>query len=135
MTRHWRFLDYYTSDGVNLIRDWYLRQDADVQAVFDSVIRELETAKTWDDPDYFKDLHKRHAGLSEIKFMIGKRKFRPVGFSLRDPTEDELGEFAIILGCEKSGRIYEPPNAFDTALELKRLYEDEGAGSLDEHDV
>src|SRR5260370_26953269 len=142
--KYWRFMDYYTEDGINLISEWYFGQEATVRAAFDTTIDELSKTRSveqWESAEQGKRLKGRHAGLCEVKFKIGKRKFRPVGFISIFPVEDELnntfsaGEFVLILGCEKSGRIYIPNNAFDTALELQALYLEQSKGNIHEHDI
>jgi hypothetical protein len=135
----WRFLDYVTSGGQNLITEWYASQEEGVQSAFDGALRILGATENWLDPPLgeFKVLTGRHAGLCEIRFDLEifnpqskkwtKRKFRPA--TIWFPEERSL---VLLIGCEKSGRIYTPHNAFDLALEHKRQYE-AGNGTLYEH--
>ena len=107
----WRFSDYCTADGKNLIQQWYSEQDEAVQAVFDETLLTLRAVDDWADPDVkeFKELTREHRGLGEIRFDIPavdpntknpfKRGFRPVGIWRPDRRE-----FIFLLGCEKSGR-------------------------------
>lgn len=135
----WRILDYRTSDGENLIAEWYKKQDRGVQAGFDGALMILRAVEDWLNPplDEFKVLEERHLGLCEVRFDIQvfnrtlkkvfKRKFRPVGIWW--PKDHE---FMFILGCEKSGRMYDPPCAFDLALKYKARFEN-GEGEACEH--
>lgn len=85
----------------------------------------------------FKELTGPHAGLSEILFDVemrtpgarktSKRRFRPVGI-----FRELEREFIFLMGCEKSGRIYIPAGAFDTAMNYKVALE-KGLGAIDEH--
>lgn len=80
----------------------------------------------------FKELGPPHKGLSELRIDLqiqsGKRQYkrhiRVAGLWL---PEDH--EFILLLGSEKSGRIYCPNNAFNIAEDLKRDFE-HGRGSL-----
>ena len=135
----WRFMDYCTESGQNLIQEWYEAQGDAVKAEFDATLLTLGATEDWTATgvDEFKVLTGRHAGLCELRFDIGvrepgsrkssKRRFRPVGI-----WRLEYRDFIILLGCEKSGRIYIPADAFDLALEYKALFE-QGRGTICEH--
>lgn len=74
-------------------------------------------------------------GLGELRFAVkttrrGKpvlRRFRPVGIWKKADRE-----FTFLLGCEKALGAYDPPNAFDSALDLKAKLES-GRGDTCEH--
>jgi hypothetical protein len=134
----WRFSDYVTTGGQNLIQAWCSAQDAAVRANFDATVLLLKGTADWtsEHVDEFDLLTGQHAGLGELRFHVEvarrgmrayKRRFRPVGIYLPDQHH-----FVFILGCEKSGRIYTPPRAFDIALQHKLAFE-QGLGSLHEH--
>lgn len=131
----WRIWDYVTEDGHNMLVEWYDEHDETVQATFDNVVLLARGTDNWTEPQkwWFKELAKKHAGLSEFRFTVKgkllKRKFRPVGVFRRTGRE-----FIFILGCEKtmSGLIYIPHHAFDTALARKADL-DAGKGTLHEH--
>jgi hypothetical protein len=134
----WRFLDYVREDGVNLIGEWLSRQDARVRAQFDATLLLLRATEDWtaSHVQEFKVLTGTHLGLGEIRFHIviqrkgakttHRRRFRPVG-----PWPPKGSDFVILLGCEKSGRIYNPPYAFDAALVYAKELAD-GKGSTRE---
>jgi hypothetical protein len=129
----WKFWDYYDKDGKNLIGQWYLSQEVAVQETFDWTLYTLSATQDWTDKrvDEFRVLTGRHLGLCEIRFDLVidrmKRRFRPTG--IWRPIQRD---FILLLGCEKSGRIYKPQNAFDVALDYKRRFE-QGEGRISEH--
>ncbi len=125
--KFWRFMDYQTVAGVNLISVWYEGQTEKVKANFDAVLNELAGTRDWNGHRNFKVLGRQHTGLCEIKFSVDKSKYRPVGF-----FSDIPWQFILILGCEKSGRIYVPNSAFDMALNY-RLDFLNGRGTICEH--
>jgi hypothetical protein len=143
---YWRFLDYWTegNETKNLIDEWYRSEEEKLQAAFDIALNELSRTKEWSELKWFKVLTRRHLGLCEIIIDIpgtpiapGRKPpvthYRPLGFILREPEEFITGEFVLLLGCKKSGRSSEPPNAFDLALELKRKFQEEGRGRIHAH--
>jgi hypothetical protein len=135
----WRFQDYVTEDGHNLIQEWYEVQDVSVQVAFDTTLLLLRSVDDWLDPKVkeFKELDKQHLGLGELRFHISvlnqtnkrtyRRRFRPPGI-WRPKNRD----FIILLGCEKQGMTYTPHGAFDLALNYKAAFE-QGRGTIREH--
>lgn len=135
----WSFKDYITESYVNVIQDWYEKQDDIVRANFDATLFILQNTTDWlgrqTKGRRFKVLTERHIGLSEliidIPVQVGKMRFkrhiRPAGI-----WRPENHDFIFLIGCEKSGKVYNPENAFDVALKYKAEFE-EGRGILDEH--
>jgi hypothetical protein len=123
---HWVFLDYCSNDGRNFIQEWYGNLSTTAQADFDLVMYILRATKDWTKRKEYKALTEKHVGLSELRFKTNKVQYRPVGV-----CKVESREFVFLLGCEKSGRIYRPPNALDSALELKKMFE-QGLGEVHE---
>jgi hypothetical protein len=135
----WRFFDYITEDGHNLIERWYELQDPEVRATFDATLLILAATADWEaeDVEEFKPLANEHRGLGEVRFHVNalapgakrphRRRFRPVGVW---PVAVNR-EFIRVLGCEKSGRTFMPHNAFGKALGYKALLE-EGRGTTRE---
>jgi len=133
----WRFLDYYTDDEPprNAIQAWYNRQEISVKAAFDATLTTLLGIEDWADKDVreFKLFKEgEFAGLGELRFYITdkgkKRKFRIPGI-----WRPEHHEFILLGGCEKSGRIKIPQDAFEIAMSLKLAWERDGRGSIHEH--
>ncbi len=126
----WKFLDYIDVTGQNLIAEWYRQQDAKVRAQFDATLLLLCGTEDWAAPhvDEFKVLTGVHRGLGEIRFHVvvqtrgaktQRRRFRPVG-----PWPPNGYDFVILLGCEKWGNVYWPPDAFGRALKLAQQLKD-----------
>jgi hypothetical protein len=127
---HWEFAYYQTEDEQDLTKQWYVAQNADVQAVFDSIVKVLEGTERLDNRKDFLPLKKRHWGLWEIRFSLdGIVKHRPVGFFTLS-----YHQFVLVLGCSKRGGNYQPLNAFDMALEYRKIFLNEGRGSIHERD-
>jgi hypothetical protein len=130
---HWLFLDYKTEgpDGENIIQRWYERQDAQVRAAFDATVTLLAAKPDWRSTRLVKELQRTHIGLTELVIDLKERRpfrhIRPVGI-----WREEERIFIFLMGCEKSGRIYIPNRAFDTALRYKELFE-VGRGTIREH--
>ncbi len=127
-----RFWDYYTKEGKNLIHDWYEIQDDPVKVAFDFVLKEILGTKDVTDSKQFKAMRRQHEGLWEIVLEVlhqgRKRQFRPVGFwghSERD--------FILVNGCEKSGRFTIPGGVFNSALDIRNRYFEQGEGEIYEH--
>jgi hypothetical protein len=115
--KYWRFMDYYSEAGNDLIEDWYRGQSPGVRADFDVTLRNLAGTVDWHGLTEFKALHGKHSGLGEIRFKSGKVQYRPVGRF--GPGQRE---FTLLVGCYKKQRVYEPPDAFDLALRRWSLY-------------
>jgi hypothetical protein len=128
-------MDYVDPADGNLTARWYELQDQVVRAHFDATLLTLRGTRNWETSKQFKELKREHAGLSEIIIDIEvrenkrqfKRHIRPVGIWY--PISYV---FVILLGCEKSGRIYSPQHAFDTAIRLRTQFVENGKGTLSE---
>ena len=122
---------YRTEGGRYPIREWYESEDEAVQADFDAILTVLRDTRNWYGRKDIHELTRRHKGLWEIRFAIDRVRYRPVGFML--PALDQ-SRFILLLGCKKPERgSYIPQDAFDQALELRRLFLDEGRGTVHEH--
>jgi hypothetical protein len=130
----WRFMDYISDEGTNLIQEWYKAQDDEgIRADFDATLFILGGTEDWTHKRVkaFKVLTGKHVGLCELRFTVEierkKRRFRPLGIWRKDSRD-----FVLLGGCEKSGRILIPSNAFDLALHYKAEFEG-GKGRINEH--
>ena len=67
----WRFMDYITEDGRDLIHEWYESQSDEVRVEFDVTLAILGATEDWtsDCVEEFKPLTKTHDGLGEIRFL------------------------------------------------------------------
>ena len=121
----WRFFDYCSPAGNNLIEDWRVALSGNARADFDVVLKELSILHDWhNNSKSFKSLGKN--GLCEIRFKCDGVQYRPAGF-----FGPESKSFSIYVGCHKKGKIYDPPDAFTRALRRKSQL-DRGQGSLKE---
>lgn len=122
----WRFMDYCSEAGNNLIEEWYEDQDPAVQADFDTVLKTLSMAQSWHGMQEFKALGD---GLYELRFKTGRVQYRPAG---------SFGPgrmvFTIWIGCCKKMNIYDPPDAFERAKKRRSLHQ-QGKGSLCERTI
>src|ERR1700683_5534698 len=94
----WRFFDYITENGQNLMQGWYDAQDPEVQAQFDATLLFLAGTADWEheEVEEFKPLTERPLGLGEVRFYVDwrapgarkprRRRFRPVGIWPPQPT-------------------------------------------------
>jgi hypothetical protein len=139
----WRFFDYVTEDGRNLIQDWYDALPVEAQVAFDVALIMLRGTEEWGfvrkKAEHFKVLDGVHVGLGEVRFTAElpnrenpkkptRRKYRPVGVW---PPEISK-HFIMILGCHKMGGAYFPHAAFDVALRYREAYKS-GRGGIVEH--
>jgi len=123
----WRFWNYCSEAGNNLIERWYQDQNASVQADFDVTLNNLAGMQDWRDTHEFKMLKGKFSGLGEIRFKTGNVQYRPVG--MFGPGEKT---FTILVVSYKKGSVYHPPDAFDLALRNKSLIA-QGRGRIVEH--
>jgi hypothetical protein len=128
----WWFKEYVTDQQRCPIVDWYGMLEPEAQAAFDLTVKVLSETEDWDEVKAtrrkYKELSRSHQGLCELKFKLGRRRFRPLGVLIRDNRE-----FVFLGGCEKKGRgESDPPGAFAGALRLKKQFE-EGRGRTREH--
>jgi len=105
----WRFLDYCSPAGNNLIEEWYLDLPVVAQAEFDVTLKTLAISEDWRGLSEFKCLGR--GGLCEIRFVAGKIQYRPAGLFGPGPKT-----FSIYVGCKKKGKVFDPPDAFELAL-------------------
>jgi hypothetical protein len=120
------FQDYFTDEKPpqNLIRTWYLSQDARVRAAFDARVAFIESFSNvdWKRLNPIKPLERDCAGLWEVLIDLKDRRpfrqIRPIGVWHSDE------KIFVLLGAfEKSGRIHTPANACSEALKYKAQYQ------------
>jgi hypothetical protein len=117
-------MDYCSAAGNNLIEEWYWSLLDEARAEFDVTLKILSIAEDWRGMSEFKCLGIN--GLCEIRFKAGKVQHRPAGFFGPGPKT-----FSVYVGCQKKGKTYKPPDAFELAIERRaRLVR--GEGSLSE---
>lgn len=120
--RPWRFFDYCSEAGTNLIEAWYVDLHEEAQADFDITLKNLSITEDWRGLKEFKMLGN---GIGEIRFKSANVQHRPMG-----SFEGER-VFAIWVGCTKKQNVYKPPDAFELASKRRKLYK-QRKGSLRE---
>jgi hypothetical protein len=110
----WRFFDYCSPAGNNLIEEWYWGISDEARAEFDVTLKTLAITRDWHGLWQFENLGRD--GLCEIRFKSGNVQYRPAGFFGPNPHC-----FSIYVGCFKKGKVYQPPDAFDLAAKRRRL--------------
>ncbi len=127
--KHWRFMDYCSEAGNDLIEEWYLDQNPEVRADFDVTLRNLAGSQDWHGLNEFKMLHGKQSGFGEIRFKTRNIQYRPVG-----RFGPGVREFTLLVGCYKKQRVYEPPDAFDVAVRRWGLYK-QGRATIRERSI
>lgn len=120
----WKFMDFHSEAGNNLIDDWYEDLDVQARADFDATLRNLSITPDWRGLREFKHLGRN--GLCEIRFKTRNVQYRPTGFF---GPGDRV--FSIYVGAKKKQRVYDPPNAFELAIKRRDGLK-QGKGSLRE---
>jgi hypothetical protein len=108
----WRFMDYRSAVGNNLIEEWYINLPEEAQVEFDVTLKTLSIATDWRGMAEFKSLGLD--GLCEIRFKALNVQYRPAGY-----FGPGARCFSIYVGCRKKGSIYTPPDAFDLAAKRR----------------
>lgn len=95
-----------------MIDDWLGRQSADVRAAMDVALEFLQQRprNEWRRPE-FDLLSGKFRAIGEIRLKVDKQ-YRILG-----SFGPGHGEFTLLVGSNKKGRNYDPPNAMDTALD------------------
>lgn len=125
----WKFIDYCSPAGNNLIEKWYSKLPIQAQTDFDVTLKLLSITTDWRDLQEFKRLTGKHSQLGEIRFTSNKVRYRPAGY-----FGPGASTFTILIGCTKKQNIYDPPHAFDLALKRKGLLE-QGKASTHERKI
>src|SRR5450759_4293179 len=118
----WRFMEFHSEVGNNLIEEWYSTLSPSAQADFDTTLKNLSIAPDWRGMKEFKHLGRK--GLCEIRFRTANVQYRPAGFF--GPGEHT---FSIYVGAKKKQRVYDPPDALELAIKRRDGLK-QGKGSL-----
>jgi hypothetical protein len=119
----WYFRDYVTPGRRNVITDWYKKVLPQVRADFDELIGILETKREWQRPEFKRLKGKQYRGLGELRWNTGKVEYRV--FGCNGPG---TREYTLLLGCTHKGRVYDPPDALDTATQrMKAIKNKQGS--------
>src|SRR5579872_5956125 len=114
-----RFLDYLSPAGNNLIAEWYSGLSVDAKAMFDALLDVLSKKAEWKYPE-FKRLED---GLGEIRWKCDDKQHRVIGCWWKNPHG-----YLLLVGCFHKQRVYNPPDALETANRRRRGLQFEGKG-------
>ncbi len=122
----WTFMDYVSPAGNNQITSWS-EDTLSIQGQSDlnELLRVLSKTEVWVYPD-FKSLSGNLKGFGEIRWKEGGKQMRLIGVA------GVTKQYILLIGCSHKGRVYDPPDALDTALTRKKTL-DKKTGSICEH--
>ena len=114
MASYWKFRDFLSSSGRNVIDEWYKDLPAAGRAEFDALLSALAVLPRWGMPE-FRVLtgSKKYAHLSELRFKSANVQHRVPGFV-------GVREYTMLIGCTHKQQVYSPTNALDTAATRRR---------------
>ena len=123
---HWSLRDY-VEGADSPIEDWYLN-DLSIagKLAFDALLK--NTVKTENHLEWsgFKYPHGelRRERIWQVVFGADGRQYRVLGVfgSLRKQA-------VLLVGCYHKGKVYTPPNAFDTAIKRAKTLREGKAGT------
>lgn len=119
-------MDYVSPAGNNQITSWS-EDTLSIQGQSDlnELLRVLSKTEVWVYPD-FKSLSGNLKGFGEIRWKEGGKQMRLIGVA------GVTKQYILLIGCSHKGRVYDPPDALDTALTRKKTL-DKKTGSICEH--
>ena len=115
---HWRFWDYVSPAGNNLIKEWVQGLSGEAQLFFNSIlknIRNTDRPQEWISFKGFLSGKYRKEKIWELEFISDKRQYRVLG--VFGPGRKEA---TLLVGCYHKQRVYQPPNALDEAVKRKK---------------
>jgi len=122
---HWTFYDYVEGDR-NPIQDWYENELSDGGRFgFDGLLK--NSAKTRSELQW--------SGFKYPKGELRKEKIWQIAFVADGKQYRLLGVFQaarrafLLIGFYHKGKIYTPPNAFDTAIRRAKALREGRAGT------
>jgi hypothetical protein len=125
----WQFMDYISPQGRNMIADWYAGLLTQEQSDFDALIQVLAKMRQWQEPAFKRLKGRAYRGLGEIRFTSERKQHRVIRFFGPNPQQSTL-----LIGCSHKQRIYNPPEALDTAARRKHDIES-GIARVLPHDI
>ena len=114
MRMKWRLFQYQSPTGRRAIDDWRRRLPiGEPQASLDLFLNNMVKIDQWKVPDDLKQLKGRGAGLTELRWNVGRVPYRIIGYQSGDH------EYVMLIGCTHNANKYNPPNAIETARARK----------------
>jgi len=122
-------MDYVSPAGINQIKKWSKKSlTVQSRSDFETMLAILAKQKQWGNPD-FKILSGKNSGMGEIRFKSAQgTPIRVVGMK-----GETGGQYILLIGCSHKGKVYDPPDALDTAIQRKKTLATR-TGSICEHE-
>jgi len=112
--KEWTFKVFIKQDGNDVFEEWISMQDIDVEERIRARLDMMSVTKTWSRP-YFDKIHgTKH--IHEIIIKFKGRQYRPLGCFGPGPQV-----FTLLIGASKKGKVWNPPNAIETAEKRHKL--------------
>lgn len=126
---NWTFWDYLSDQGKNYIEDWVEKTlSVSEQEEFSALLRNLRNMDRWKHEPFYKSISAgKTRGLGELRFDGDRKKLRVFGAD----EKGSINRYVLLIGCSHKQRVYDPPNAMETAARRKGFLES-GIGKLRE---
>ena len=124
----WEFLDF-TAYGNNPIEDWVNGLSDYAESLFWSLLKvnkKIPIPNHWTQLRYLEGAAKEHR-LWELRFTADGKAFRIIGLFSVEVRKRAL----LLLGCYHKQKIYEPPDAINTAIKRKKMLENDEAIAIE----
>ena len=123
----WTFFDYVSDQGKNYIEVWVAKDlSVSEQEKFSDLLAMLRKMAQWKKEPFYKALNVgKTRGLGELRFDGDRRKLRVLGTD----KASGINQYVLLVGCSHKQKIYDPPNAFETAIKRKTMLET-GTGAI-----
>lgn len=112
----WTYFDYVSPAGNNLIVKWLddltIQERSDLDAMLEIMSKQMH----WQKPDFKWLSGKKYQGLGEVTF----KSEQGTPLRLIGTKGDTPNSFIFLIGCSHRERIYDPPDAIDTAVKRKK---------------
>jgi hypothetical protein len=113
----WRFEQFQSSSGRDMISDWRRRLTPGRRAVFDTFLDRIAKMKAW--PGGICDplrtpRRQGDAAYWELRWTAEKVEHRVFGYFGGESL------FVMLLGCTHKGRVYDPVDALQTMRDRRR---------------
>lgn len=102
---------YVSPAGNNKIAEWYDGLSAQERADTDEFIKDVRKLHEWKMPHY-----RGLRGLGELRWVSERKQHRLIGF-----LKKEI--WYAVIGCVHKQKIYQPPDALETAERRKKQIE------------
>jgi len=121
----WTFEQFTSGTGRGAISDWRRNVLSPARrAVLDTLLRRISKMESW--PTGICNPLTGYPGKRELRWTAERVEHRIFGYYGGTKV------FVMLIGCTHKGRIYDPPEAFNTMLDRERKLQ-AGEGELTEY--